>query len=245
MLNNKIKFRAIILAGGKGSRLGDITKKTPKPLIKVLNKEFLFYLINFLKINNVDEIIVTTNYKKNLFIKFFNDIKFKNIKIKNENKVLGTGGSFLKVAKSLKFEKNTINFVCNADTLFLFSIRKIKKQLIKNDFIILSLKKNNCKRYGKLILKNNNVIDIKRSQNTQGHISSGFFFFKKFDKNIINKNKEKLDFENDILRTMLKKKIKIKSISLNSPFIDIGVIKELKKSKIFIKEQYNEFIKKL
>ena len=44
---------------------------------------------------------------------------------------------------------------------------------------------------------------------------------------------------------MLKKKIKIKSISLNSPFIDIGVIKELKKSKIFIKEQYNEFIKKL
>ena len=69
MLNNKIKFRAIILAGGKGSRLGDITKKTPKPLIKVINKEFLFYLINFLKINNVDEIIVTTNYKKS-FINF-------------------------------------------------------------------------------------------------------------------------------------------------------------------------------
>ena len=39
--------------------------------------------------------------------------------------------------------------------------------------------------------------------------------------------------------------INIKCINLNLPFIDIGVIKELKKSEVFIKTYYNEFIKKL
>ena len=44
----KIK-QCIILAGGLGSRLGDLTKKTPKPLIKINNLPFLFYLILKLK----------------------------------------------------------------------------------------------------------------------------------------------------------------------------------------------------
>ena len=40
--------QAVILVGGLGSRLGVITTKTPKPLIKVNNKPFLDYIINFL-----------------------------------------------------------------------------------------------------------------------------------------------------------------------------------------------------
>ena len=39
--------QAVILVGGKGLRLGKITKKTPKPLLKINNKPFLDYLINY------------------------------------------------------------------------------------------------------------------------------------------------------------------------------------------------------
>ena len=49
MISDKIRLRAIILAGGKGTRLGNLTKKIPKPLIKIKNKEFLTYLIEYLK----------------------------------------------------------------------------------------------------------------------------------------------------------------------------------------------------
>ena len=35
------ELTAIILAGGKGSRLGNLTKKKPKPLLKINNKKFL------------------------------------------------------------------------------------------------------------------------------------------------------------------------------------------------------------
>ena len=37
----------VILCGGKGTRLGDITKYTPKPLLKFYNIEFIKYLIHF------------------------------------------------------------------------------------------------------------------------------------------------------------------------------------------------------
>ena len=37
---------AAVLVGGKGKRLRNLTKKTPKPLIKINNKEFLKYLLS-------------------------------------------------------------------------------------------------------------------------------------------------------------------------------------------------------
>ena len=36
--------QCVILAGGQGSRLGNLTKKCPKPLVKIKGKPFLFYL---------------------------------------------------------------------------------------------------------------------------------------------------------------------------------------------------------
>ena len=40
-------FDVIILCGGKGLRLKPLTNKTPKPLTKIKNRPFLFYLVNF------------------------------------------------------------------------------------------------------------------------------------------------------------------------------------------------------
>ena len=62
---------AAILAGGFGKRLGEITKKTPKPLIKLNNLEFIKYLIFDLIKNNFKKIIILTNYKSNYFERIF------------------------------------------------------------------------------------------------------------------------------------------------------------------------------
>ena len=57
------KFRsAIILCGGKGTRLGSIGKKFPKTLVKIQGREILWYIINILKrINSI--IILPLGYK--------------------------------------------------------------------------------------------------------------------------------------------------------------------------------------
>ena len=50
--------QAVILCGGLGTRLGAITKKTPKPLIKIGNKSFLDYLIDRLVQNKINKILL-------------------------------------------------------------------------------------------------------------------------------------------------------------------------------------------
>ena len=68
---------AVILCGGKGTRLGSLSKKIPKSLVKIQNKEILWYIINILKINKFNHFILPIGYKGKL-IKNFIKKKFKN-----------------------------------------------------------------------------------------------------------------------------------------------------------------------
>ena len=61
---------AIILCGGKGTLLGSLGKKLPKTLIKIQNKEILWYIIKILKSNNFTNIILPTGYKGNKIKKY-------------------------------------------------------------------------------------------------------------------------------------------------------------------------------
>ena len=56
--------QAIIMAGGKGSRIRPLTLSRPKPLIPVANRPMIDYIIEKLEINGYDDIVVTLNYLK-------------------------------------------------------------------------------------------------------------------------------------------------------------------------------------
>ena len=60
-------MKAIFIAAGQGSRLGDITKDLPKPLIDVNGKSIIQRQIDLLRQNNIHEIIIVTGYKKEKF----------------------------------------------------------------------------------------------------------------------------------------------------------------------------------
>ena len=57
----------LILAGGRGSRLGKLTAKTPKPLVKVGETQFIYYLIEHLISHGISNIILLTGYKSEQF----------------------------------------------------------------------------------------------------------------------------------------------------------------------------------
>ena len=60
-------MKAIIIAAGRGSRLGEETKNTPKPLVKVNNISFFENTINCFKSSGIQEISAVIGYKKDLF----------------------------------------------------------------------------------------------------------------------------------------------------------------------------------
>lgn len=70
-MTSKLKIsQAVIFCGGRGSRLGEITKTTPKPLLNINKKPFLFHLIKKLENEGVSKILLLTGYKNTLFDKF-------------------------------------------------------------------------------------------------------------------------------------------------------------------------------
>src|SRR5258708_10393637 len=55
-------MRCLLLAGGLGTRLGDLTRDTPKPLLKIGNRSVIEILIDRLNKHGIHEIIITTHY---------------------------------------------------------------------------------------------------------------------------------------------------------------------------------------
>ena len=95
---------AIILCAGFGKRMLPLTKKTPKPLIKINGITLLENTINFLVLIGIKNIIINSHYLHKKISQFLKSKKFDvKIKLVIENKeILDTGGGILNASKLLK-----------------------------------------------------------------------------------------------------------------------------------------------
>ena len=210
--------QAVILVGGKGLRLGKITKKTPKPLLKINNKPFLDYLINYFIRFKVTNILLITKYKHELFKKRYHNKKIGKVAIKciRQNKFLGTSGSIKEVLNKL----NDKFFLSNGDTIFDINLFDFQRKF-KDKFagiLACSNIQEISKRYSLFNL------------NGQKILSSGIYLLKK------NNIKKFLicpgSIENDVINKIPKNKFK--TISYSKKFIDIGTKKDLKRANRFL-----------
>ena len=89
-------MKAILLAGGKGTRLRPLTIHTPKPIVPIFNRPFLNYEIDLLKqVPEIDEVFLSLNYQPRRIEEIFGDGSAHGIKIRYvvEPAPLGTGGA--------------------------------------------------------------------------------------------------------------------------------------------------------
>ncbi|MEZ8103067.1 nucleotidyltransferase family protein [Vibrio bivalvicida] len=105
----------VIMAGGLGSRLGELTKDTPKPMLHVGDQPMLQHLIEQFREQGFRQFILCLNYKKELIQEYFGDgSKFSvDIEYIVEEKRMGTAGALSLIQN--KFEQPF--FVVNADVL--------------------------------------------------------------------------------------------------------------------------------
>ncbi|MBQ7653181.1 MAG: nucleotidyltransferase family protein [Clostridia bacterium] len=96
-------MKAVILAGGRGSRLMPLTKNLPKPLIPIVDKPIIDYIIEGIKKAGIDEVIVTLGYLGNKIRNYLGNGKRYGIKIRYsyETFPLGTAGGVKNAAKYL------------------------------------------------------------------------------------------------------------------------------------------------
>ncbi len=227
-------MQAVILAAGRGKRLGLLTKDKPKPLVEINGKSLLEYNMDNL-IGFVDEVILVIGYRgeqiKNRFKKNYKGIKLKYIK---QDKQLGTGHALSLVKKIIK--KNFL--VLMGDDLY---SKKDIKNCLKNKLCVLAKKVDNPERYGIFKLKKgNNIKDvIEKPKKYVGNLANvGVYnlnkeIFKELIKIEISERKE---YElTDGIKNLAKRK-NIKCVKVKDYHIPIAYPNDIKIANNFFKK---------
>ncbi len=98
----------LILAAGLGTRMGDLTKDLPKPLLPVKGKPLIDYTFDLIEPLQTKNIFVNTHYHADL-IQAYISKNYENIKISFEPEILGTGGGIKKIHQNDLLVLNTDN----------------------------------------------------------------------------------------------------------------------------------------
>jgi dTDP-glucose pyrophosphorylase len=210
-----------ILAGGLGSRMGNLTKNLPKPMLKINKKSILENQINFFKKKGFYNFIISVNYLSNKIINYFgNGKKFDlNIKYCKEKKFLGTAGPL-----SLLRNKNMIDdiIVINGDIYADIDFGKILDYHKKsNKDLTLCATRQQYKFPFGVINKNTKTLDfIDEKPEFNFLINSGIYILKPKILNFLRINKY-LDM-NNFINNLKKNKKKIGIYLIYERIFDIG-----------------------
>src|SRR6266508_3009718 len=88
-------MKAVIMAGGEGSRLRPLTSNMPKPMLPLLNAPMMEHIVSLLKRHGFDDIVVTVAYMANVIRTYFGDGSEFGVRMvyATEEHPLGTAGS--------------------------------------------------------------------------------------------------------------------------------------------------------
>jgi mannose-1-phosphate guanylyltransferase len=233
-------MKAVILAGGLGTRLQPYTFFIPKPMLPIGNKPLLEHILEWLKkINGINEIIICVSYLHRIIEDYFEDGGRFGLKIQyaRSERPLATAGQ-------LKSAEHFLNetFLClYGDSIYDFNLEKMIHEHIQSKALVsmalLSYKTN--LKYGFIDVrgKEDRIISWREKPEVRGLINIGCYVIEPPFLNIIPRlSAFGMD---DAVRKALEKKNLIKGFRIGSSgFIDIGD----KKSYL---EVYKKYVRKL
>ena len=188
-------MKAVILAGGYGTRLAEETKIKPKPLVKIGNKPIIWHIIKIYYHYGVKDFIICLGYKGHLLKKELNKLNHKkkwNIEYVETGLNTMTGGRVKRIKKYIGNDQNF--YLSYGDGLSDVNINKLTKfHLDKKKIATLTaVKYKNPK--GVLIIDSKSKIKLIKEKPIE-YINGGFFVLSKKifsyldnDKNIFEKN---------------------------------------------------------
>ena len=214
-------MKAVILAGGLGTRLQPYTTFLPKPMLPLGEKPILEHLIEWTKKNGIKDIVLCVSYLRRTIEDYFEDGKRFGVKIE-----YAISGKPLATAGQLKTAEELIDgtFVCMyGDSIYNFSLRKmIKEHEKKKSVITMSLfeYKTNLP-YGVIeTTKSGKVTAWNEKPEIKAQINMGCYVMNPEVLSFIPNNKPYgMD---DVIKKAMSKKKPVNSFLSKKGFIDIG-----------------------
>ncbi|AJC93012.1 glucosamine-1-P guanylyltransferase [Campylobacter subantarcticus LMG 24377] len=217
----------VLMVGGLGSRLGELTKDTPKPMLKVGKKPILENIVLNFKEQGFKKFIFCVNYKKEVICDYFQDGKNLGVEITyiKEKQKLGTAGA-LSLVQDIK---NTF-IVMNGDILTKLDFEKLIKEHKKSKAVMSAVLREFEHQipYGVVKVFNHYIEDIEEKPVQKFLVSAGIYVLEPEVLKYIDKNTY-FDMPN-LIKSLLGQKLKINSYLLEDYWIDIGRLEEYEKA---------------
>lgn len=218
----------VILAGGLGSRLGELTKNTPKPMLSVGGQPILEHIIKLFKHHGFTRFLLSVNYKSEQITDYFKDGKNFGCEIEylKENKKLGTAGAL----SLIKHKLDHPFFVVNGDVLTSVDYDKVlEKHLSSNAFATITSRNIETKLdYGVLDLQEDGKVkDITEKPTFNHQVNAGIYVFSPRVIKLVKKNCY-LDMPH-LIRKIIELNYKVQSFEILDYWVDIGRKSDLQK----------------
>ena len=230
---------AIILAGGKGTRLQSVVSEFPKSMAPINGIPFLAYQLDYLAQYKIETVYLAVGYLshviENYFGNYYNTINIEYIK---ELEPLGTGGA---ISQAISFTKTEDVVVLNGDSLFTIDLNSMYAlhRSNKSDCSIALKKLENFERYG--VVKTNiedRIIGFeeKRKQ-AKGTINGGIYLLNKVRFSALSFPNH-YSFEKDYLESQFMN-FSFYGFQSSEYFLDIGIPEDYEKAQEDFKQYKN------
>lgn len=219
-------MQGIILCGGLATRLGNISKRSPKILLEVGGHTVLDWQLNLLKEVKVKEIILASGHLHDLIYEQVGDYRQgMHIRYAKENKKLGTGGA---IANAMKHIHTFPFFVLNGDILLSgFSLQEMLDRFHEQMIgMLLSVHVDDIRPYGEIVSDSNGKITAFREKQSvcrAGYINGGVYLFNQKIADAFPKQQEVFSIERDVFPSVLN----LYALETDANWIDIGVPERL------------------
>lgn len=225
-------MQAIIMAGGKGTRMRLITDPVPKLLIPLSNRPFIDHLIDHLKKNGVDDVIICTGYMGDKIKEYLDRNNYGlKVTLSMERQPLGTAGA-LHLIKSL-LEKEF--FVIYGDVFTTINLRTMLKFHKKHKGVITAAihpsshpKDSDLVEYD----KNFRITKISLKPHAQlpenpHNLAALYMINRTIKKHLVDYTP--YDFEHDLLPKLLSENVPVYGYNTSELIMDIGTPERLAK----------------
>lgn len=225
-------MKAVILAGGEGSRLRPMTCNLPKPLVPVAGKPVLEYILTLLAENGCEEAVIAVHYRSEKIERHFSSGRFMgiNLRFSHETKPLGTAGCVKKAAEG--FNEDFI--VISGDAICDFELKMALDYHKKYnaEATIITKRVDDPREYGLIIENGGQITDFSEKPsyiNCRSDLANtGVYILSPAVTELIPEN-EAYDFAKNVFPDMLNKNMKLMSYEEKGYWCDMGDISAYKK----------------
>jgi len=229
-------MKAVILAGGLGTRLRPFTEVIPKPLLPVGEKSVLEIQINQLKKHGVGEVFLATNYKSEYIEQFFGDGSRYGIRLKisKEKIPLGTAGPLC----LLKDELTEPFILMNGDILTTLDFADLYAAGASSraDLTVAVKKLVMPFEFGDIISEGDYIVAIQEKPDIEREVVAGVYVMKPPVLRLIPENT--YFGMDELIKTMLHEGLPIARYTVRDYWLDIGQVPDYEEAQAIYESHF-------